>query len=68
MKTRRRRTQHHWTHDASVTPHSNKSLAASPPESREPARDSGNDLHLGPYEDSYDVALGYGFERAIVTP
>jgi hypothetical protein len=68
MKTSRRHTQQRWTRNVSLTPRVSKSLQAPPPKVREPARDSGSTLHLGPYESSYDVALGYGFERAIVTP
>jgi hypothetical protein len=68
MKTRSRRTQQRWTRKVSVTPRISKSLSAPRPEVREPARESGSSVHLGPYESSYDVTLGYSFDRAIVTP
>jgi hypothetical protein len=45
-----------------------KSLQAAPQKVREPARETGNAVHLGPYESAYEVTLGYSFDRAIVTP
>ena len=68
MRTRRRRAQHHWTRNGTVTPQVSKGLPAPAAKVREPARESRDAMHLGPYESSYEIALGYGFERAIVTP
>jgi hypothetical protein len=68
LKTRRGRTQQRWTRNVTVTPRVVKRLPAKTPKIKEPARGTGNEVHLGPYESCYDVALGYGFERAIVTP
>jgi hypothetical protein len=68
LTTRRSRTQQRWTRNVTVTPQVMKSLPARPPKNPEPARDTGSAMHLGPYESCYEVALGYGFERAIVTP
>lgn len=69
LKTTRRNAQHRWTRKVTVTPRVMKRLPTSPrPKILEPSRESGDAVHLGPYESAYDVALGYGFERAIETP
>jgi hypothetical protein len=66
MTTRRRRTTNHWARKTPVTTHPLPKQSA--PTVREPARDTASESHLGPYEATYDIARGYGFERAIVTP
>ena len=67
LKSRNGRETRHWTRATAATRRSQKA-ANGKSVARDVQRKGRSELHLGPYESSYDVTLGYGFERSIVTP
>jgi hypothetical protein len=65
MRSKRRRAKQSWTRKASGSqpPHNRTS---NPAARTSESADTGEG-RLGPYESRYDIALGYGTDRLIIT-